>query len=524
MSEQWRTPAQYLAVAKRRKRALLLPFFVFSGLAVLLALFLPPTYRSVATIVLEGEEIPAGFTDNALQSLAEQRLRVIRQRIVSAGRLFDIMKREGLFAYLSRKATAEEMAMAMRDAVRLDYVGTEIAERSAGQSVICSITFLLSFEAREKPATVQKIANILAALFLEENLREQRGQHRDTLAVLEEKRQAARSDLDDVTRRIAVFKKEHINELPEVLPVNLQSRHAVDAAIEMLNDQLRTLREREERLVAALAAISPRQAEEEERQRLAALKGEQANLESRYTAEHPDVTRIRQEIVRLEERLAARTATEQQTALADNPVFVSLSGQLAALRNELKATSRQLADQEARRALLTTWIEAAPRVEMLYHDLLARQREAQTRNDDLSRRLEEAKTAGLTARDGQRFTVIDPASLPLSPSRPNRPVIVLVGLFCGILAGGCCVFLLEVCDSSIRRPETLERETSYPVLAVIPVLTTGSEIRQRSNARILIVAVVLLVATGLAALFVFLPDLTVLRETLRQLFPLFFGV
>lgn len=523
MSEQWRTPAEYLAVAKRRKRALLLPFFVFSGLALLLALFLPPTHRSMATIVLEGEEIPAGFTDDAVQSLAEQRLRVIRQRIVSAGRLLDIMKREGLFAYLSGKATAEEMATAMRDAVRLDYVGTEIVEGPAGQSATGSITFSLSFEAREEPAVVQKIANILAVLFLEENLREKRGQQRDTLAVLEEKRQAARSDLDDVTRGIVLFKKEHINELPEVLPVNLQSRHAVDAAIELLNDQLRTLREREERLVAALSAVSPRQ-QEEERQRLAALKGEQANLESRYTAEHPDVTRIRQDIVRLEERLAAGAAREQQSALADNPVFVSLSGQLAAIRDELKAASRQLADQEARRALLTAWIEAAPRVEMVYHDLLARQREAQTRNDDLSRRLEEAKTAGLTARDGQRFTVIDPASLPLSPSRPNRPVIVLVGLFCGILAGGCCVFLLEACDSSIRRPETLERETSYPVLAVIPVLTTGSEIRQRSNARILIVAVVLLVAAGLTALFVFLPDLTVLRETLRQLFPLFFGV
>lgn len=522
MSEQWRTPAEYLAVAKRRKRALLLPFFVFSGLAVLLALFLPPTYRAVATVVLEGEEIPAGFTDDAVQSLAEQRLRMIRQRILSTGKLLDIMKREGLFAYLSGKANAEEMATAMRDAVRLDYAGAEIVEGPAGQSGTGSITFILSFEAREKPVVVQKIANILAALFLEENLREQRGQHRDILAVLEEKRRAARRELDDVTRRIALFKKEHINELPEVLPVNLQSRHAVDAAIELLNDQLRTLREREERLAAALSAVSPRQ-EEEERQRLAALKVEQANLESRYTAEHPDVTRIRQEIVRLEERLAAGTATEQQSAPADNPVFVSLSGQLAAIRDELKAANRQLADQEARRALLTAWIEAAPRVEMAYHDLLARQREAQTRNDDLSRRLEEAKTAGLTARDGQRFTVIDPASLPLSPSRPNRPVIVLAGLFCGLFAGGCCVFLLEACDSSIRWPETLERETSYPVLAVIPVITTGSEIRQRSNARILIVAGVLLVIAVLAALIFFLPDQAALWEKLRELLPLLFG-
>lgn len=192
MSEQWRTPAEYLAVAKRRKRALLLPFFVFSGLALLLALFLPPTHRSMATIVLEGEEIPAGFTDDAVQSLAEQRLRVIRQRIVSAGRLLDIMKREGLFAYLSGKATAEEMATAMRDAVRLDYVGTEIVEGPAGQSATGSITFSLSFEAREEPAVVQKIANILAVLFLEENLREKRGQQRDTLAVLEEKRSVPR--------------------------------------------------------------------------------------------------------------------------------------------------------------------------------------------------------------------------------------------------------------------------------------------------------------------------------------------
>jgi capsular polysaccharide biosynthesis protein len=53
-----KTLSEYGAILKRRRVFFLLPAFVTALAAVLLALSLPANYRSVATILIEDQEIP----------------------------------------------------------------------------------------------------------------------------------------------------------------------------------------------------------------------------------------------------------------------------------------------------------------------------------------------------------------------------------------------------------------------------------------------------------------------------------
>ncbi len=126
----------------------------------------------------------------------------------------------------------------------------------------------------------------------------------------------------------------------------------------------------------------------------------------------------------------------------------------------------------------------------------------------LLQRLETAKiTQRLeTSREGTRYTVLDPARLPLKPVKPNKAIVLLMGLFLGLGAGLGLVFMREFMDQSILDVEDAKQNLSGPVLGAIPRITTAEEIaRERSAAMTMtiissIVGVVLVVAALLISL------------------------
>ncbi len=126
----------------------------------------------------------------------------------------------------------------------------------------------------------------------------------------------------------------------------------------------------------------------------------------------------------------------------------------------------------------------------------------------LLQRLETAKiTQRLeTSREGTRYTVLDPARLPLKPVKPNKVLVLFMGLFLGLGAGLALVFMREFMDQSILDVEDAKHNLSGPVLGAIPRITTAEEIaRERSAAMTMtiissIVGVVLVVAALLISL------------------------
>ena len=66
--------------------------------------------------------------------------------------------------------------------------------------------------------------------------------------------------------------------------------------------------------------------------------------------------------------------------------------------------------------------------------------------------LMEAKvTQGMEkAQHAERFTIIEPASFPEKPDRPNRLKIILTGLFLSLFGGIVLVAAQESLDQSIK--------------------------------------------------------------------------
>ena len=128
--------------------------------------------------------------------------------------------------------------------------------------------------------------------------------------------------------------------------------------------------------------------------------------------------------------------------------------------------------------------------------------------DQLLQRLETAKiTQRLEAsKQGTRYTIIDPARLPLKPKTPQA-MWILIGLFFGVGAGVGLVFMRELLDHSFLDIDDARLNLELPILGAISRITTQEEIVQAGHRRIgwivlgTIISGALITASGLLSFF-----------------------
>lgn len=502
MEEEEKTVRDYLDILKRRKWALILPVCIVFFIAFMVALILTPTYRSTATILIEQQEIPIDFVRTTITGFADQRLQQLNQRVMSSPKLLEIINHFNLYEDLKKKqTTTEEILDIMRKDIKFNTISAE------GAPSPITIAFTLSYDGKN-PQIVQQVASVLSSLFLEENLKVREERALGASKFLGEETTAMQKQLAEIDARIAGYQEKHVNELPEILQVNVQNVDRADMEMDMLKQQMRTLKERESYYQSQLIAV-PTDAANKDRTLLNDLNAKLVQLQSRYSEKHPDMKKIKTEIAELEKRLAASLSPAGKTSgvakqtfspldQPDNPAYVNLASQLASIQAEIETVRRQIDDMSKKRDAYYRRIEASPRVEESYKVLMSERNNIRLKVDDLMKKTMEAKTAqGLEKEKmGERFTIIDPARLAQKPVKPNIPAILLIGLLLGIGAGVGTASVKELSDQSVRSPDTLMTITHLPVLATVPEIIIEKDILARKIMlkKFLIAAVVVVVA------------------------------
>ncbi len=130
-------------------------------------------------------------------------------------------------------------------------------------------------------------------------------------------------------------------------------------------------------------------------------------------------------------------------------------------------------------------------------------RDARVNENIYNMLLQKLETAKITQRlevskEGTRYTIIDPPRLPLKPTKPNKILVVFMGVFLGGFAGTGLIFGKEFMDHSFLDIEDAKNFFELPVLGAISRLTTQEAIsKEKSRKRTLIV-----VSVSLAAILV----------------------
>jgi hypothetical protein len=126
-------------------------------------------------------------------------------------------------------------------------------------------------------------------------------------------------------------------------------------------------------------------------------------------------------------------------------------------------------------------IESTP-VGIREYDELIRDRDLAKKDyEDLDRRVNSSamSTALQNRQQGERLEQLDPPSLPQTPARPKRLLMVAVGTSLGVLLGLCLAGLRELRMGALRSVKDVGAYSELPVLGSIPLFEGRVAVRRR---------------------------------------------
>ena len=126
-------------------------------------------------------------------------------------------------------------------------------------------------------------------------------------------------------------------------------------------------------------------------------------------------------------------------------------------------------------------IETVPLGEKQYADLMRDRDLAKEKYIDLSGKLSKAEIAQEMEgrKQGETLELLDPASLPTTPTEPKRPVMIAAGGVLGLLLGIVIAGAREMKDTSLKNLKDVRAYTQMAILGSIPLLENDFVVRRR---------------------------------------------
>lgn len=508
-------------------------------LAVALALFLPPTYRSSATILIEQQEIPQELVRSAITSFADQRVQVISQRVMTTQNLLSLIDRYHLYPDIRLTKPREILMQRMRDDIAMKMISADVIDPRSGHPTQATIAFSVSYQ-NESPDIALKVANDLTSLYLNENLTSRARLAEQTSAFFAEEASLEQARIAELDKSLAAFKEKHRDRLPELETLNMQVSDRTELELRDVENRLSALASQRILLEAQLAQIPPTsqvfsdsgQRVMNAEDRLKNLKSQLAGYKARYAPGHPDIVNAEREVAGLEKEIKSEDATsdvarqlnearaqlsealekyspehpdvvrlqrvvteleknmESQPASAsravaeahaDNPPYIQVKGQIDSLEAERKSDEMKRDELHAKLDEYERRLAAQPAVERDYRALARDLDNAQLKYQQIRAKQSDVQISENleTERKGERFTLIEPPLPPEKPISPNRILILSMGFVLSLIAGFAAVVFKDSLDPSVRGLNDVRRLLSVAPLAAIPNIVTGAEILRR---------------------------------------------
>ncbi|WP_170771162.1 GumC family protein [Ruegeria lacuscaerulensis] len=251
------------------------------------------------------------------------------------------------------------------------------------------------------------------------------------------------------TEQATAWLTDRVAELQQELEASEAKLSAFDTstalvsaeALQLQEVQLKDLRDRAETAAAAQIAAQARF----DRLTAATTRAEQAQ-----EAGDPQLDRLFAQLAGGQttefdtafERLVARTALEARRA----------AQQAQALTQSAQDLSEQITQQNADLIALQQLTREAEAVRLLYEYFLTRLKETSAQE-------------GIQKADSRQ---ISRAVIPTDPSRPRKPLMLVLAAILGLILGTAIVFVLEARRKGYRSAHEVERKTGYSVLGQIP--------------------------------------------------------
>lgn len=497
----------YLSIIRRRAVHLAAIFVGILAVALVVAATIPPVYQSYGTILVESQQIPKDMVEATITGYAEERIEIIKQRVMTRENLIKIIDKYKLFADERKSATVSEKIDELRSRVLIEPINANIKGKRKEQA---TIAFKLSFEHRH-PEVAYRVANELVTLFLDENIKSRTERATETTAFLASEADKLKVELETLENQLASYKQKHGDALPEHLELHMNMLSRTESEIREIERDHKAAQEElrflEMELAAAKAgntpaartAAAPVPGPDQELNR---LKTEYAKLSATYTEAHPDMRALLRKIEALEAAQPVAPAGNAANAGEVASLEVArIQAKIAATRNRINSLSAQLKALHGKMGTYERQIIQTPQIE---RGLIALRRDyenAQKKYEEIRAKQMSAQIAENLEEENkaERFSLLEPPLMPEKPIKPDRMKIMLLGTFAAIGGSAGLVFMLETLNQRIRGIGALAALTGQRPLAVIPYITTRDEIARRKR-RFWLLAIIALLAVIASAI------------------------
>ena len=443
------TVDELVGALKRRWKIMALVTLGVLLLATLAIMRIPNEYSARALVMVEGQHPHPDLVIPVISSTLEERVKNVRSQVYARGLLSTAIEELKLYPKERERNGMDAAVEALRKDAEVHAEGDD--------------AFSITVRSKNKDEAA-RTANRLAELFIETNLQVRAGQVTRTRDIISQKLAEMRAELSKSEAKLISYKKEHANELPELVESRIHEREQLAKQVEIETQFMNDAKHRLDLIGTQPAGKDTEvgRLEEEYDNSRAKLGAATSHL----TPDNPDVIELQRETQATLSRLQAARARSAQNDLESRRM------------NEAVARGqKRIADLEARQDRIDRVVAVSPQIAVQVNEMDRDIDVLKVKVISLTSKKAEAEIAAeLEAKSApSEFRVLESAAPASLPGSPNRPQFMLLALLAALALGGATAMGQELADRSLRSESEVGTSIALPVLACVPRLAVAGQ-------------------------------------------------
>jgi polysaccharide chain length determinant protein (PEP-CTERM system associated) len=499
----------YIDIVRRHKGWIFGPF-LFTLVASVVGVYLyPDSYVSQAVVKIVPQQVPQNMVQSAINQQMSDRINSMAQTILSRSVLTTIINSFGLYQRERSRMPIEDVVEQMKSAIQIQPVASQTG--TADRLPAFAVSF--SYDNR---LTAQRVVQDLVSRFIDENIRNRSNATFQTTQFMKDQLDDAKKQLDAAEDKLASYRMQNNGRLPDQMDSNMrqlaalqsqasylsarissvnQEKLQMESNVRIFKDQLANLSKDASQLQST-DHKSPELLEAEHD--LSTSQDQLAQLRQHYKDTFPDVQiaiakvdGARKKVQEVQAADATKktdaatvTPASQQSVRESRDIEASIKrfqSALEARELDLQDNTKQLKEVNDAIKGFEGRMSTVPLGEKQYADLLRDRDLVKERFVDLSEKLSKAEIAQEMEgrKQGETLELLDPASLPTTPTEPKRPMVILLGAGLGLILGISIAGFREMKDTSLKNLKDVRAYTQMSILGSVPLLENDFVVRRR---------------------------------------------
>ena len=499
----------FFRLFKRTRWTTLGIFVVLSVVGIMAVRAMPLTWTSSARIVIERPDGTLGQSRPKSQELLYQRVDFLRSSILSLENIDAIARTQG---YITDELPEYQVADVRKDIVTrlsIEVQNISVVNQYTGKLGLLPIALIVGFEGRS-PNEALRMAKVFTDQVLSFNSSRESTSSQYKNSFLETEVDESSTRLETIEQRIATFKTANALLLPALHELYIKRMEEIYTGLSRSSESLANLEQDAAQTDAEIATVNPEallfapdgtrlesSVERLERARLAlsealvrysdehpevirlknevlALRGvtggadtafleieldttrrDLAAAQERYLGSHPDVRRLIRKVDSLDRALQTAVANDKpeliSTSVPSSPAYNRLVARRQSVASGIISEQGRAKELSGELEMLQDRLQLMPEIE---GDMLALERqlssEAVAYAELQTAQASEKLDAGLRSADLlETLSLIDEPSLPLSATFPDRQLLTSLVVFLALLCSLSSIFLRGMLSDTI---------------------------------------------------------------------------